>query len=369
MTLFTDDQPRPTAAREKSARAGWILLLSGVVGALALSFIPAPYAIERPGPVFDTLGTVTVSEEEVPLISIPGETTYPTSGSLDMLTVNLVGNRENRPSWIEVVRAWADRTQAVVPLAAVFPEGRSDEQSKEQSSIDMANSQKDAVAASLKALGYDLSATLTVQAFSTDSPSDGVLEEGDQVVSVNGRIPADVTDLRGIIADNGTDEPASVDVRRNGADLTVSITPVEAPNDQGPVFGISVSTDYDFPFDVKIQLENVGGPSAGMMFALGIMDKLTPGELTGGKDFAGTGTITADGQVGPIGGIRQKLYGAKDSGAEFFLAPADNCDEVAGHIPDGLRVFSVATLDQALDAVEAASTGVGLDAVPGCTAD
>ncbi|MBN9170726.1 MAG: ATP-dependent serine peptidase containing a PDZ domain protein, partial [Microbacterium sp.] len=122
------------------------------------------------------------------------------------------------------------------------------------------------------------------------------------------------------------------------------------------------------PIDVTIQLNNVGGPSAGMMFALGIMDTLTPGQLNGGKSIAGTGTITADGTVGPIGGIRQKLYGAKEAGASYFLAPDSNCDEVVGHVPSGLRVFAVKKLDDSLAVLDALRSGGDLDALPTCTA-
>ena len=134
------------------------------------------------------------------------------------------------------------------------------------------------------------------------------------------------------------------------------------------LLGVNLITDYDFPIDVTIQLNNVGGPSAGMMFALGIIDTLTPGELNGGQDFAGTGTITADGEVGPIGGIRQKMHGAQDAGAEWFLAPAANCDEVVGHVPAGLEVFSVETLDDALDVLDAVREDGDMAALPTCAA-
>jgi len=111
----------------------------------------------------------------------------------------------------------------------------------------------------------------------------------------------------------------------------------------------------------------VGGPSAGMMFALGIIDKMSPGDLTGGQHIAGTGTIDADGNVGPIGGIRQKLYGARDAGATWFLAPEANCNEVVGHVPDGIRVFSTSTLKQSLTVLETIRDGGDLDALPTCT--
>jgi len=158
-----------------------------------------------------------------------------------------------------------------------------------------------------------------------------------------------------------------IEIARADSPATVEVTPRENPDGDGnPIVGITVGADYDFPFDVKIQLEKVGGPSAGMMFALGIIDKLTPGALNGGQDIAGTGTIAVDGSVGPIGGIRQKLYGAKDGGAEFFLAPAANCGEVAGNIPDGLTVFAVDTLDDALAALEVVAQDGDIAALPGC---
>ncbi len=357
MALFADDRP-PSDPPRRRTRIGWSALALGVLGALGLALVPSPYVIELPGPVFDTLGDVEVGEETVPLISIPAQKTFPTDGSLSLLTVSVVGNRESQPSWFEVITSWSDPSRAVVPVDAVYPVGVTVEQSRDQSALDMQNSQKDAIAASLTELGYDLDSTLTVAGFSPDSPSEGILEVGDEIVTVNGEVPVDVTQLREIIADNGTDRPVTIEVVRGSTASTVRVTPVAgASADSSPVVGISVGAQYDFPFDVNIQLEKVGGPSAGMMFALGIIDKLTEGELNGGEDVAGTGTITADGRVGAIGGIRQKLYGARDAGAEYFLAPSTNCDEVAGHVPDGLTVFSVSTLDDSLAALDVLANG------------
>ncbi|KTS80421.1 ATP-dependent serine peptidase containing a PDZ domain protein, partial [Microbacterium testaceum] len=130
--------------------------------------------------------------------------------------------------------------------------------------------------------------------------------------------------------------------------------------------GISLALGFDLPVDVKIQLNDIGGPSAGMMFALGIIDKMSPGDLTGGQHIAGTGTIDEQGQVGAIGGIRQKLYGARDAGATWFLAPSANCNEVVGHVPNGIRVFSVSTLSDSLKVLETIRDGGDLDALPTC---
>ena len=372
MALFSDNRARPR--RPKRVRTGWSLLLVALVGTLVLSLVPTPYVIEQPGPVFDTLGEVEVSGKDVPLISIDSETTYPTTGTLSMLTVSVLGNREEHPSWFEVVSAWADPSRAVVPVDAVYPLGETLQQSNKQSAVDMQNSQKDAVAAALADLGYSFTSTLTIAELSPDSPAEATLRVGDVIESVNGKSPADVTALRALIAGNGVERAAEIAIQRDGTAQTVAVTPFLPTGDAfgpepKPVVGISVSANYNFPFEVKIQLENVGGPSAGMMFALGIIDKLTPGSLNGGADVAGTGTISSEGDVGAIGGIRQKLYGAKNAGAEYFLAPASNCDEVVGHIPAGLSVFSVATLDDSLAALDALRSGsaAGVAGLPTCS--
>lgn len=368
MAIFTDIEPELAPNRKRSGWVGWSILGFALVGVTTIAFIPAPFVIEEPGPVYDTLGSVSVGGDEVPLISIPTEETYPTDGSLDMLTVSIHGNRDELPNWVEIAAAYLDPSRAVLPIDEVYPEGVSLEQSNEQSRVDMENSQKEAIAAALTHLGYEFDSELTVVQTQEGSPADGVLLEGDIIESVNGETFEDVPGLREEIARNGAEKAAEVVVRRDGAERTLEITPALSEGDDPvPIFGIIVGGEYDFPFNVEIQLENVGGPSAGMMFALGIIDKLTPGELNGGENVAGTGTITATGEVGPIGGIRQKLYGAQGAGAEWFLSPEANCDEVVDHIPSGLTVFSVQTLDDAIAVLEAIESGDDTSTLPTCT--
>jgi PDZ domain-containing protein len=365
VALFTDLEPdRP---RRKGPIVGWILLAAALLGIVVVAVVPAPYVIEQPGPVYNTLGEVSFGGERVPLIDIPDVETFPTEGSLDMLTVTVSGNREQLPSWIEVATAAFDPSKAVVPVDEVYPVGVTQEQSNEQGRLDMENSQREAVAAALGELGYDLDGTVLVVDVQPDLPADGVLEPDDQLVSVNGETFADVTGLREKIADNGVDQPAVIVLIRDGEEQTVELTPTLAADGETAVIGVFVAGEYQFPFDVHIQLENVGGPSAGMMFALGIIDKLTPGALNGGADVAGTGTITGSGEVGPIGGIRQKMWGALRAGADWFLAPASNCTEVVGHIPDGLTVFSVQTLDDAIAALDTIANDGDTSALPTCT--
>ncbi len=373
MALFDENvtiTPAPRRRMSRGALVGVWALAVALVVLLVITFLPTSYVIQRPGPVYNTLGTATSAEgEQVPLISVSGAQTYPTEGALDLLTVQVVGNRERTPSWFELALAWFDPTKAVLPIDVVFPEGTTTEERNSESAAMMIDSQQEATAAALTDLGYDVGATLTVHSFVEDSAAEGVLVEGDAILSANGMPVTDAAALREIV-NEGEGDPVDLLIQRDGEETTVSITPKETEIDgeKTLLIGVTLMTAYDFPIDVTIQLNNVGGPSAGMMFALGIIDTLTPEELNGGESVAGTGTITADGTVGPIGGIRQKLWGAKDAGAEWFLAPASNCDEVVGHVPDGLQVFSVETLDDALAALEVVRDGGDVEALPTCTA-
>jgi len=366
MALFDDDSsPRPQG-RSRKERIGWAALMVAVVIGVGFALLPSPYVIEQPGPVYDTLGVADHDGEEVPLIEIPDEETFPTEGELNLLTVTVLGRPGNTPNWLEVLGAWVDRTRSAVPVEAIFPPGVSDGDRDAQNEAAMVDSQQDAIAAALVELGYEFPREVTVAGILDDSPAAGVLEEGDVIVSVNGAAVNSIDELRAAVRENGADAPASLEIVRDGAEQTVAVTPVE--RDGSVVIGVGVRMDYEFPIDVELQLDDVGGPSAGMMFALGIVDKLTPGAMTGGEIIAGTGTIDSAGEVGAIGGVRQKLWGAEDAGADWFLAPASNCDEVTGHVPDGIAVFAVSTLDEAREIVETIGDGGDTAAFASCPA-
>lgn len=360
-----------SSRRSNGTVAGVVALSVALVALVVLTFIPTQYVIQRPGPVFDTLGTARAADgEEVPLIEVDGAETFPTGGSLDLTTVQVVGNRERTPTWFELALAWFDRTRAVVPIDTVFPEGVTSEERDERNAALMVDSQHEATAAALSELGYDVGATVEVVEVIEGSPAVGALEAGDRILGIDGEPVDSATGLRDRIQDA---EGAEVELRvlRSGQERSVSVTPEKTEDAEGEavwLIGISLTTDYDFPIDVQLQLDNVGGPSAGMMFALGIIDTLTPGELNGGEKIAGTGTIDAAGEVGPIGGIRQKLYGARDAGATVFLAPESNCDEVVGHVPDGLDVYRTATLQESLEILEVVANGGDTSQLPVCTA-
>lgn len=355
---------RPPRERSEASESSWPsylgfgLLIAAVVGTVLFATAPSPYVVERPGPVFDTLGEVENADgDPIPLIEIPDETTYPTSGRLDLLTVYVDGSRENPLTWLEVAQAWFNPSRTVLPIDAVYPDGQTEQESDEESAAAMDTSQQDAVAAALTELGVPYDSVLTVAEVIEGTPAEGMLEAADEILAANGQVVTDVDGLRAVLKEAGVGAEVELAVRRGADELTLMVVPIASESDGSPVIGVFASSVYDFPIDVRIQLENVGGPSAGMMFALGIYDKLTRGELTDGEHIAGTGTIGGTGQVGAIGGVVQKMYGARDAGAEWFLAPEANCSEVVGHIPAGLEVFSVADLDDAIATVEAIADG------------
>ncbi|GAA4266949.1 YlbL family protein [Frondihabitans peucedani] len=377
MTLFTAPERSTPPPRRRRSTVGLVFLAVAVVIGIVLSILPAPYLIEQPGPVFDTLGTNEFDGKQTPLISIEGHPTYATAGSLDLLTVSVVGNQTQRPNWAEIVGAWFDPSKAVIPVDEIYPTGVSNKQVDQQNTLDMEQSQKSAVTAALDHEGYDVGTSITVSAVEKDSPASGKLAKGDVIDSINGvdlRQNSDVDTLRALVTKNGS-KPATVRYSRSGDSeaqggptRVATITPqkVTGNGQTAYLLGIGASVSYDFPFSVSLKLADVGGPSAGQMFALGIIDKITPGELNGGKRVAGTGTITANGTIGAIGGIRQKMYGARAAGATVFLAPASNCNEVTGHIPSGLSVYAVSTLDQSVTVLDTVASKGDVSSLPTC---
>ncbi|WP_375388342.1 PDZ domain-containing protein [uncultured Amnibacterium sp.] len=347
-----------------------VVTVLAVVAVFVVALLPSPYAVEQPGPVYDTLGSSGTGKDRAPLISIPGKQTYPTTGRLDLLTVSVLGNASGGPSWFDLAEAWLDPDEAVIPLEAVFPQGETQQQAEQQSAQQMTASQRSAITAALTRLGYTVDGTVTIGSVQRGSAAAGSLQRGDVVTTFAGRPIDDACSLQNAVAANGTAQAAVV-IERGGKRETLRIAPRETDDGAGgtrPLLGVTTSATMRYPFDVDLRIDDVGGPSAGMMFALGIIDKLTPGSLTGGRHVAGTGTICGDGRVGAIGGIVQKLSAARAAGATLFLAPAANCDEVVGHIPSGLDVVAVDTLSDSLEALEQVRETGSARGLPTCSA-
>ena len=351
-------------------KAGLAFLAAAVVGAVGLAAVPAPFVIEMPGPVYNTLSTAQDSKgNDVPLINIDGAKTYQTKGELSLLTVYVAGAPDDHPSWLDVISSWFRPDYAVIPMDLIYPPGSTHADEVKSAAVQMSNSQQEAVAAALTHLGIAFDSQVVVEEAMKGYPAEGKLKAGDVVVSANGNPVANVSDLRAVIKDLGVGATIDLGIERGGVTTTVSVGIVKSKQDKAtPVIGVLTSGKYIFPFTVDIQLNNVGGSSAGMMFALGIIDELTPGSLNGGANVAGTGEITAAGEVGTIGGIVQKAYAARDSGATWMLVPLGNCDDLYGHVPDGLREVAVETLDDSLAALKAIAASTGTESLPHCPA-
>ncbi|MHA7142316.1 MULTISPECIES: YlbL family protein [unclassified Arthrobacter] len=365
MTQPTYNDPPVPPTRAKRDPRFTVMAVSGFLALLlggAAVLLPAPYVVESPGPTFNTIGEI----DSQPLIEVEGRQTYPTSGDLDLTTVYVTGGPGTQLGIFEVFRAWLNPTESVVPRELRYPPDATQEDIQEQNAVAMTSSQESAIAAALGHLDIDFDEELSVAGLIEDAAATGILEEGDVITSVDGTDITNIGVLReSLNAANG--DSVDLGLLRDGGEVTEAVTPKESEGGDFQL-GVGLVANFTFPFDITIALDNVGGPSAGSMFALGIVDLLTEGELTGGKHFAGTGTIDSAGQVGPIGGIRQKLAGARQAGAEVFLAPAANCNEVVGYVPDGLQVVRVETLDDAAEAVRTLGAGEDGSALPTCEA-
>lgn len=337
--------------------AGFLVLALGVLGA----FLPVPYVVLSPGPTENTIGLV----DKKPVITITGRETFPTDGSLSLVTVAYQGGPTSHIDLMTALRGWFDPTVAVVPEETIFPRSLSAKQVEEENTVEMANSQDNATAAALSELKIPYRTVVTVMATEKGKPADGKLQKGDEITEISGKPVADVDTVADTVRALKPGQDVVFNVARGDKKTDVTVK-TAAGTQNKTVVGVTMQAKYKFPFDVNISVGDVGGPSAGMMFSLGIIDKLTPGSLTGGKAIAGTGTITPAGEVGGIGGIAQKMVGAKKAGATVFLTPADNCAEAMKAAPDGLRLVKAETLHGAVQALDALRSGKG--DVPACTA-
>ena len=335
-----------------SRRTLTLLLASVLSVVLSAGAVQArvPYVALGPGPTYDTLGEV----DGTPLLEIEGRPTFPTEGRLDLTTVGV----QPRLTLFEALEGWLDRDRAVVPREVVYPPGKTDDEVDRETAEQMAASQNSAVSAAARQLGFR-TADVVVQDVAAGAPAAGRLRAGDVLRTVDGRALRDAADLRTAVAGGQVGDVVRIGFERGGRTSAVEVR--TAASDDGeprPVIGVMTREEpVDAPFDVEITLEDVGGPSAGLMFALGILDKLGEPSLTGGQHIAGTGEITAQGEVGPIGGIAQKLVAAKAEGVDAFLVPQGNCAEAVRTAPGGLPLVEVATLSQALTGLEALRAG------------
>jgi len=342
-------------------RRALTLIVAGVavvIAAVVAAVLPVPYVILSPGPTLNTLGKAPGGQ---PIIQIQGHRVHPVAGHLNMVTVNFQGGPGDEINIFTALRAWLSSQNAVVPQTEVFGSGQTPQQVQQQDTQQMASSQETATAAALTELRIPFKTQAQVVSTEPKLPAAGVLKPGDLITRVNGTPITSLAVLTARIGAIGAGHRLQLTVIRNGKTEHLSLTTAKI---QGrPVIGVVVQPRYQFPFGVTIRVGNIGGPSAGLMFALGIIDKVGSVNLTGGRFIAGTGEITTNGTVLPIGGIQQKMAGARAKGATVFLVPAANCADAAGAVPAGMRLVKVSTLAGAVGELQALNAG---RPVPSC---
>ncbi|MGW2230866.1 YlbL family protein [Streptomyces formicae] len=359
--------PRRTTTMLASTLMLIALLCAGVL-------IKVPYSEMSPGPTVNTLG----DHDGEPVLQISGHKTYPTTGNLNMTTVR-VTSADYKMNLAEAVYGWLAHDNIVVPHDTLYPDGKTEQQSSQENAEEFSQSQESAKVAALKELDIPVKSQVVAATVFKNGPAEGKLHAGDVIKKVDGAPVKEWPDVAKLVTKHKAGEDVVFTVvpvkeaaaaEKAGKEPTrtedVKMT-TEKAKDGRAVVGIEAGTDHTFPFTIDIKLADVGGPSAGLMFALGIVDKLTPEDLTGGKFVAGTGTIEVDGKVGPIGGIEMKTVGAREKGAEYFLTPKDNCATAAKDVPDGLTLIKVDTIDDAVKSLKALRKGDTAD-LPKCTA-
>lgn len=321
-------------------------LLIGLWVAAAVESLP--YVTYEPGLTVDVLGD---DEDGEAIIQIEGHRTYRDDGELRMTTV-FVSQPEAHNSLFELMRGWISRDSAIYPWDAIYQEGVTTEQNREEGQVAMSSSKDAATAAALTELGHQVTEAV-VTGVSDGTPAAGQLAAGDVLVRIGQDRIRNSGDAVAAVDKVAAGEQVPVVFRRDGRRQRVEITP--AQTDDGPEIGVQVGTRAtDFPFEVNIALDSsIGGPSAGLMFSLAIYDMLTPGSLTGGQSVAGTGTIDASGVVGSIGGIQQKIVGAREADAGLFLVPPANCAEALAAPAGDMRLVRAPTMSSARESIEA----------------
>jgi PDZ domain-containing protein len=332
------------------------LLIAGVcvlVGLVVAAVVPVPYVALTPGPTLNTLA----SPGGKPIIQISGHRTYSTTGNLNLVTVSYTGGPGTDFNIFSALRAWLTPNDAVVPASEIYSPGQTQQQVVQQDTQQMLGSQEDAAAAALCYLNISYKTVDSVAATAKGTPAAGVLQPGDVITAVDGQQISCHHDVVTMIRDRKPGADVTLTVVRGSATKTITLATKNVSGEA--VVGIQLAPPkYVFPFTVKINLPGIGGPSAGLMFALGIIDKLSPSSLTGGRFIAGTGEISPTGAVEPIGGIQQKMAGARSAGATIFLTPAANCANTAGAVPSGLQLVKVSTLASAISELRAVEHGM-----------
>lgn len=347
------------------SRQTWTAFVAAAVfvsTAAVLALVPVPFVTWAPGTSHDVL-----AGGEAPVITVEGASTYPTQGSLDLTTLS-VTRADSQLSLPEALLAYWMPSRDTLPRDSVYRPGRSVDEVQANEERLMQDSKSDAVVAALRQTDIPVRQLPMVSSVTIGAPAHGELQPGDLIEEVDGEKVTSIADVRDMIRAHDVGDNIDFLVLRSKVAQKVRVATVASNQDaRTPVIGVTFATGYDYAPKVDFAIDpDIGGPSAGMVFALGVYDKLTPGALIGDRTVAGTGTIDAQGQVGPIGGAKEKLASAESAGATLFLIPDGNCADLAG-VQTELTVIKVSTLGDAIRALRVSAEPGGVDQLERCT--
>ena len=310
-----------------------VLALIGLV--FALNFYRLPVVALSPGPMEDVLARLKVE----------GSRVYHSEGKLYLTSVGV----DDNVRFYEALLDMANRGVELVPRAQLYPDEQDSSEIDRENAALMDRSKETATVVALREVGYDIEPSgVEVTQVVSGAPADGKLLPGDKIREVDGRAVDSTEQVREAITGHEVGERVRFRVDRDKDEKAVAVKAEEV--DGEPRVGIVLRDLFpELPVKVTIETQNnIGGPSAGLMFTLSIIDKLTAEDLTAGRRIAGTGAIDLDGGVGAVGGVAEKLIAVDRQGVSTFLIPAENCDSVRGRVPEGLRLVKVSTIKDAL---------------------
>ncbi len=333
-----------------------------VVLAAIIALVPVPFVGWSAGSTVDLLESV----DGKPRVEVAGATTHPVTGQLRLTTVSVTRIDAQLTLPEALLSHWLPARE-VLPRSAVYPAGQNAEEHRVEETRMMDDSQTHAVAAGLRAAKIAVAEVPQVAAVSTSGPANNKLLPGDFVLTVDRAKVNSIADVGRAVRKHEVNEAVLFGVRRGDQELNVTVITAPANNDPAtPVVGISLVAGYQYEPKVSFRISpEIGGPSAGLIFGLGVYDLVTPGDLVAGRSVAGTGTLAGNGQVGPIGGIQEKIAGAERAGASIFLVPAANCPDVEG-AATSMRLVKVSTLSDAVSALQALADPARAPQVAGC---
>ena len=346
-------------------RQTWTAVVSAVVFialAAVIAFAPIPFVAWTAGDTYDVLG----QRDGKPVIQVSGIETYETTGQMRMVTVSQT-RVDAALSLPEALFDYVMPNRDVLPRESIYPAGKSATQVAEDEKTLMASAQTEAAVAALRAADQPVQELPMVVSVRVSGPSNSKLEPGDLILRVDSVLVTSAAEVVARVKEKGVGQKVVIEVLRRSTALSVTVDTVGSSTDgRVPTIGVSVGTGYQYTPKVSFSVDpNVGGGSGGLMFALALYDRITPGDLLGGRTVAGTGTISADGTVGAIGGIQEKIAGAQAAGAKVFFVPAQNCTDTVG-ASTTMTLVKVGTLSDAINALPLALDTTQAKTPPTC---